>query len=211
MKKKGNRTIFLASAIAAILVISLVIFYLLMQPSLGDLQHMALFLAITAVISIGIGYGAYRLNWLEFAPSLRWVLLGSYVIASLLTFINVWLTARLMFASEHDLLLATVLLLFAGGIAIALGSFFTSTLIDRIRRLESATQTLKKGDFSARAEIPGNDEIASLAGSFNQMASQLQAADQKHCAVTLWPGPGMTCVRRSLPSACWSKRFQTAW
>ena len=103
-----------------------------MRPTLGDLQHMAQFLSITAVISIVIGYGAYRFNWLKFAPSLRWVLLGSYVIASLLTFLNVWLTARLMFASKHDLLLATVLLLFAGGIAVALGSFFTSALIDRI-------------------------------------------------------------------------------
>ena len=179
MKKNVNRTLFFASAIAVTLVVSLVIFYLLMQPSLGDLQHMAQFLAITAVISIAIGYGAYRLNWLEFAPSLRWVLLGSYVIASLLTFINVWVTARLMFASKHDLLLATVLLLFAGGIAVALGSFFTSALIERIRRLESVTHLLKTGDFSARADIPGNDEIAALAGSFNQMASQLQAADQK--------------------------------
>jgi hypothetical protein len=44
-------------------------------------------------------------------------LLGGYALSSVLTFINVWVTARLMFASQHDLLLATVLLLFAGGIA----------------------------------------------------------------------------------------------
>ena len=179
MKKNRNRTLFFASAIAIVLLISLVIFYLLMRPTLGDLQHMAQFLAITAVISIAIGYGAYRFNWLIFAPSLRWVLLGSYVIASLLTFLNVWLTARLMFASKHDLLLATVLLLFAGGIAIALGSFFTSALIDRISRLESATHSIENGDLSTRADIPGKDEIASLAESFNKMAQQLQSADQK--------------------------------
>lgn len=177
--KKKNRTLFFASTIAFVLLVSLVIFYLLMRPTLGDLQHMAQFLAITAVISIAIGYGAYRFNWLILAPSLRWVLLGSYVIASILTFLNVWLTARLMFASKHDLLLATVLLLFAGGIAVALGSFFTSALVDRISRLESATHSIEKGDLSTRADIPGKDEIASLAESFNNMAQQLQTADQK--------------------------------
>lgn len=146
MKTNKNRTLLFASTIAVVLLISLAIFYLLMRPTFGDLRHMAQFLAITAVLSIGIGYGAYRFNWLKSAPSLRWVLLGSYVIASLLTFLNVWLTARLMFASEHDLLLATVLLLFAGGIAIALGSFFTSALIERISRLESATRSVENGD-----------------------------------------------------------------
>ncbi len=146
---------------------------------MGDLEHMAQFLSFTAIISIGIGYGAYRLNWIERAPSLRWVLLGTYILASLLTFLNVWLTARLMFASEHDLLLATVLLLFAGGIAVVLGSFFTSTLIARIKILESAAKSIEGGNLSSRVEIPGNDEIAVLAQSFNQMAEKIQTADQK--------------------------------
>ena len=69
--------------------------------------------------------------------------LGGYALSSLLTFLNVWVTARLMFASHHDLQLATVLLLFAsafdmvdGSIARAtntvskFGGFFDST-IDR--------------------------------------------------------------------------------
>ena len=95
---------------------------------------------------------------------------GTYVLASLLTFLNVWLTARLMFASQHDLILATVLLVFAGGIAVGLGSFFASALTERISRLEAATRAIENGDLSARAVIPGRDEIAALASSFNQMA-----------------------------------------
>lgn len=161
------------------MILSLIIFYWLMRPPMGDLEHMAQFLSFTAAISISIGYGAYRLNWIEQAPSLRWVLLGTYVLASLLTFLNVWITARLMFASEHDLLLATVLLLFAGGIAVVLGSFFTSALIERIKRLELAAKSIESGNLAARAVIPGNDEIAALAKSFNQMAQKIQTADQK--------------------------------
>jgi len=178
-KEEKSRNIAFASGIIIVFIISLVIFYWLMRPPMEDLEHMAQFLSFTTVISIAVGYGAYRLNWLERAPSLRWVLLGTYILASLLTFLNVWLTARLMFASEHDLLLATVLLLFAGGIAVVLGSLFTSTLIERIKRLERAAKSIESGNLSSRAEIPGNDEIAMLANSFNQMAQKIQTADQK--------------------------------
>jgi signal transduction histidine kinase len=173
------RALIFTSGIAVIVLISLGIFYWLMRPPLNDLEHMAQFLSITAAISILIGYAAYRSNWLERAPSLRWVLLGTYILASLLTFLNVWLTARLMFASEHDLMLATVLLVFAGAIAVALGAFITAAITDRLARLRRTTQAIQSGDLSARAEIGGNDEIALLAGSFNQMAQQLQQADQK--------------------------------
>lgn len=173
------RALIFTSGIAVIVLISLGIFYWLMRPPLNDLEHMAQFLSITAAISILIGYAAYRSNWLEHAPSLRWVLLGTYILASLLTFLNVWLTARLMFASEHDLMLATVLLVFAGAIAVALGAFITAAITDRLARLRRTTQAIQSGDLSARAEIGGNDEIALLAGSFNQMAQQLQQADQK--------------------------------
>ena len=37
-----------------------------------------------------------------------------------------------MFASQHDLLLAIVLLVFAGGMAMVLGYFLSSTVTDRI-------------------------------------------------------------------------------
>jgi signal transduction histidine kinase len=179
MQAPTSRILQLTGGILLILLLSLAIFYWWMRPPMSDLEHMAQFLSFTALISIAVGYGAYRLGWMERAPSVRWALAGTYVIASLLTFLNVWLTARLMFASEHDLLLATILLLFAGGIAVALGSFFASALTDRIARLKRATHAIETGDLSARATIPGRDEVAELAEAFNQMMARLQAADQK--------------------------------
>ena len=140
---------------------------------------MAAFLSITAVISAVASYIAYRMGWLRRSPTIRWTLIGGYVLASLLTFLNVWMTARLMFASQHDLLLATVLLLFAGGIAIALGFFLTTDLTDRIRRLEQAAQSIAEGNLDTRTSEDGQDEISDLAHSFNQMADQLQAAEWK--------------------------------
>ena len=158
---------------------SLVLFYWLMRPPMSDLEHMAQFLSVTAAISIAAGFAAYRLGWLERAPSLRWALIGTYILASGLTFLNVWMTARLMFASEHDLQLATILLVFASGIAIVLGGFFASALTERLSRLESATRILQTGDLTARASVSGSDEIAALARSFNQMAGQLEAAAER--------------------------------
>jgi signal transduction histidine kinase len=169
----------LATGIAIILVASLGIFYALMRPERSDLQLMAQLLALTAGVSVLFGFGAYRLGWLERAPSLRSALVGTYLLASGLTFLNVWITARLMFASEHDLLLATVLLFFAGGIAVALGSFFAHALTGRIARLEDAARKIQSGELSERVNVGGTDEIAALGNAFNQMVDRLQSAQQK--------------------------------
>ena len=165
--------------VALTLAIALGIFFLLMQPPMDELGLMALFLAITAVISVAAGYGAYRLGWINHSPRISWVLLGGYALASVLTFLNVWVTARLMFASQHDLLLATVLLLFAAGIAMSVGYFLSAALTDRIVTLNQAAQEIATGELSVRVPVTGNDEMASLARAFNDMARQLQAADQK--------------------------------
>jgi signal transduction histidine kinase len=166
--------------VALIVAISLGVFYLLMQPPLKDLGLMAGFLAITAIVSIAASYGAYRLGWMYHSPNIRWTLLGGYLLSSLLTFFNVWLTARLMFISQtHDLQLATVLLLFAGGIAMALGYFLSSALTDRIRLVDQTAQSIARGDLKARTPVQGRDEIAILANTFNQMAEQLQRADAR--------------------------------
>jgi signal transduction histidine kinase len=178
-QRSASPTFILAAGIAIILVASLGIFYALMRPERSDLQLMAQLLALTAGVSVLLGFGAYRLGWLERAPSLRSALVGTYLLASGLTFLNVWITARLMFASEHDLLLATVLLFFAGGIAVALGSFFAHALTGRIARLEDAARKIQSGELSERVNVGGTDEIAALGNAFNQMADRLQSAQQK--------------------------------
>ena len=168
-----------ALGILLILAISLALFILLMAPPMSELGLMALFLGITALVSALAGYIAYRLGWINLSPTLRWTLLGGYALASVLTFFNVWFSAQLMFASNHDLLLAIVLLVFAGGMATVLGYFLSSTVTDRILLLQEAAERLAKGDLKTRVPVQGRDEVAMLANAFNQMAEQLQAIDQK--------------------------------
>ena len=158
--------------------IALGVFYFVMRPQQRDLAYMAVFLTITSVVTVAAGYAAYRLGWISRAPSLRWALLATYILSTLLTFLNVWLTARLMFVSEHDLLLATILLLFASGIAVALGAFFAETLFRRIEQLRQAVSGMKDRGFSTRMRVEGRDEIAELALTFNDMTARLESAEQ---------------------------------
>ena len=167
-----------AIGILTILAISLVFFALLMLPPMKQLALMALYLGITALISALVGYVAYRLGWINFSPALSWTLLGGYALASILTFFNVWFSAQLMFASEHDLSLAVVLLVFASGMAMMLGYFLSSTVIERIQLLRDAAEKLATGDLKTRVSVKGRDEVAALATTFNQMAEKLEATDQ---------------------------------
>jgi signal transduction histidine kinase len=116
---------------------------------------------------------------MRLSPTLRWTLLAGYALASILTFFNVWFSAQLMFASDHDLTLAIILLLFASGIAMILGYFLSTTVTERILSLKEAAERIAAGNLETRVPVTGRDELSALAISFNQMAGQLQAADQK--------------------------------
>jgi signal transduction histidine kinase len=61
----------------------------------------------------------------------------------------------------------------------SVGYFLSAALTDRIITFNRAAQEIAGGDLSARVSVTGNDEMASLARTFNEMAGQLQAADQK--------------------------------
>jgi len=154
-------------------------FVLLMSPARSEITQMAVLLAITALISGIAGFALYRMGWLHRSPTIRWTLLSGYALSSVLTFLNVWFAANRMFASPHDLLLATVLLIFAGGIAMVLGFFLSATLTERIRQLDEAAQTIAGGNLDVRIPVEGSDEMADLANTFNQMATQLQQAARK--------------------------------
>lgn len=167
-----------AIGVALVLLGSLIIFWAVLQPPARDIGLMAIFLSGTALVSVALGYVAYSAGWLQRMPSLRWAVLAGYALSSLLTFLNVWVTARLMFANRHDLLLATVLLIFASGIAMALGLFFSNALAERIHVVERAAQTIARGDLEVRVPEQGRGELADLARTFNEMAGKLQAAER---------------------------------
>lgn len=73
-------------------------------------------------------------------------------------------------------LLSGVLLLFATALA---GHFVFGTLRRRLADLEGAARRCGAGDFSARAQEVGADELSALATAFNRMASDLGTRDDQ--------------------------------
>lgn len=176
--RRGPPLRFVVGVLAALLA-ALGVFAWVMRPPSAELRAMATFLAITALISLLAGYAAYRLGWLSQSPRLRWTLLAGYALATVLTFLNVGYSAQRMFASQHDLLLSGVLLVFAGGIAMSLGYFVAAALTDRLDAVCRGAEALAQGDLQTRVPVQGKDEISHLARTFNAMAEQLEAADHR--------------------------------
>lgn len=161
------------------LILALLVAVPALRPGLKDMRELLWLLSITAVASVTVGYASYRLGWWSWPRSVRLTLMIGYLLAMGLVFLNVLVTARLMFASEHDLRLAGILLLFAGGIAVSFGFFLSASITESVRRVVAGAEAIADGDLSARVEVSGNDELAELATAFNRMAVQLQEADTR--------------------------------
>jgi signal transduction histidine kinase len=84
-----------------------------------------------------------------------------------------------MFVNQHDLALATVLLIFAAGIATSLEHFLSTSLTERISVLNRAAQEVAEGHLHTRAPVTGRDELAELAEAFNEMTAQLEKAERE--------------------------------
>jgi len=162
--------------IIVVLVLTLLLFVTLMQPVLAEFSAMTVLLSITAGISWLTGLAAYHLGWFQRGRRLRWTLVGGYLLSGILTFINVLVTAWQMFINPHDRTLATVLLIFATSIAVALGYFLSTALADKINALREAARAIAAGQLNTRIRISGQDEVTELAESFNNMATQLESA-----------------------------------
>ena len=174
--------VFVAGTLVAVAA-GLLVFSLVMRPPQNDFVAMAGFLGITASISIGVGIAASRLGWMRRSPKLAWTLMAGYLLAGVLTFLNVLVTARLMFLSRHDLLLATVLLVFAAIIAGSLGYLLSGSVAAAIARLNRGAREVAGGNLDVDVPVEGSDEVADLAVSFNEMTRRLREAERSRLEV----------------------------
>lgn len=63
-------------------------------------------------------------------------------------------------------------------LGLLLASFMTRALLLPIRRLRKASMAVREGNFTQRIEIKGNDELAELSDTFNDMIEQLQQKER---------------------------------
>ena len=77
-------------------------------------------------------------------------------------------------SSVRSLAGSSLLALFVIGIAIAAVAIAARSIAEPITELAQMTESYAAGKFYARANVNRKDEIGALAGSYNQMAAQLQ-------------------------------------
>jgi two-component system OmpR family sensor kinase/two-component system sensor histidine kinase BaeS len=80
-------------------------------------------------------------------------------------------------------LLRVRVILAGGGLAALLaagivGGLLFRSIVHPLRQLTAASRAIAGGDLSARAPVAGQDEVAQLAASFNQMAESLARAEE---------------------------------
>ena len=86
-----------------------------------------------------------------------------------------WLVANRYRGAAHRGVLLLLLILGLAGVGVGLGALpFVRRLTGRLQRLRTSVEKIGNGDLSARAQIEGTDEVASLAISFNESAEKIE-------------------------------------
>jgi signal transduction histidine kinase len=164
--------------VAALLILVLAI--PMLNPPQRDVIYLLIMMGVVGSVSIFASYGLYRAGLVNRFRSLRYALMGVSILTIGIALLNAWLLAQQMFIEYHDLTLNFILLLFAGWTAVGCGYFIGWGLTERITLVSEGAKQLANGDLSARVAAQGNDELASLAVTFNTMAARLQeSAEQR--------------------------------
>jgi signal transduction histidine kinase len=74
--------------------------------------------------------------------------------------------------------------LISGALGLAVSLALAYTLLRPVHALTFAAQKLAEGDLSQRVDVHGDDELATLGHTFNQMADSLQQAEETRRAMT---------------------------
>ncbi len=70
-----------------------------------------------------------------------------------------------------------IAVLAASIVALAVSFVFSRNILAPVRVMTGASQRIAEGHYDERVELRGNDELNQLAGSFNQMAEQLEQVE----------------------------------
>lgn len=165
------------------LVIAVLIVYTYLDLPAAKMQDFVVSLTASGVFTMTLAYSSYRYELIRWLPSLHWALVVIIGLAVGLISLNVWVTVRLMFISQEDLVVTAALLVFSGITSMVTGVFVASAITKRIQRLSQAADSLADGRFDTRLTEVGNDELAAFAQRFNWMAESLQQLDAKKRAV----------------------------
>ena len=84
------------------------------------------------------------------------------------------------YLASRDLLERVLLIALGLLVLMALvGRFWARRIVRPVERLSEASRTIGQGRFDIRVDVDSHDEIGALAGSFNQMATELKTREEK--------------------------------
>ena len=168
-KEIGSPLLGLVGAFLAALAIAIYI----MEAPAGDLKDLMQFLLTSSLPSLLAGYFVFTVGrkWLR---SIRYKTLLAYSLGVIIAIINIYVTSKLMFVSQHDFLLLGLLLIFAGILSASFGYLLAASMAQSLSLLQKGAQRIARGDFSARVYLTEVDELSEVAEAFNRMGDELQ-------------------------------------
>ncbi len=172
---RATATLLLPPILTLILILILAQHYL--HANAPDLRTLAWTLGASAGAAWFFGYTSLAL-----LHAIRWGDLWTKIfipalIGVLTALASIVITAQLMFINSHDLILLTLLLVFAIGVSVPFAMFAARSLADRVAVFGRAAQAMADGHLDTRVRVQGTDEIDRLAISFNSMARRLEEAN----------------------------------
>jgi len=157
----------------------------MLRPSASDAMQIALYLALSGILSVALGQGAL---WLADAARLGGVWLRMLLppaITILVIASNVLLVSWMMFIASEDARILLGFLLFGVALALMLSSSIASEMTRAITHIETGARRIAAGEYAYRIgedASGGAEELARLARWFNEMAQSVQRAFEQRQA-----------------------------
>ncbi len=172
----------LAAVLAVLLAIGsgILLAELLMSPPASELRSLGAYLAISGTVTVGAGWLILRGTDHFLGLSIRAKSSLGGILAGSVALLNVFVTAQLMFIStSHDLKLLIALMVFSGVVTIFFSVWVAYSVTSRLTMVTRGVQALAAGDYGAKVDVTGRDEVSRLAEDVNALADRLLAADKE--------------------------------
>jgi signal transduction histidine kinase len=157
---------------------------LLMHPPARDMRSMALYLTLSGVATMAGGWIVLRAADRAVGLSIQAKAFLGQAIGAGIALLNVVIIAQLMFIStSHDLNVLLAVVAFSAIVTVFFSLWVASTVAGRVEAVAMGIRRLASGDYAARVDISGRDEVGQLAADVNVLAGRLAAAEEQRAAL----------------------------
>jgi signal transduction histidine kinase len=143
----------------------------------GDIVHLATYVLPALVVTVVAMAIAGRVLA---RASLRQRFVAVGIVGAIVSLANLWVLSRTMFVSEHDATLLGALLLYSAGAGVGAAIVLARGAGTAVDRLTDAARDLGDGRLDRRVgTLDAGPELDALAGTLDDMAARLQAAQAR--------------------------------